>query len=134
MTQATDNLVRQRTENGITTVTLSHPERRNNLSMAMLEALSDVFTAIEQDSETRVVVLAAEGHVFCAGHDLREMRSQFYSHEFQLALFQQCSKVMQQVVNLPQPVIGRITDDSLLLDCRCVEQPAALRAQWEAGV
>jgi len=120
MTQATGNLVRQRTENGITTVTLSHPERRNSLSMAMLEALSDVFTAIEQDSETRVVVLAAEGHVFCAGHDLREMRSQFDSHEFQLALFQQCSKVMQQIVNLPQPVIARVAGVATAAGCQLV--------------
>jgi enoyl-CoA hydratase/carnithine racemase len=68
-------LVRVHTENGITTVTLNQPERRNSLSMAMLEALQKVFEQLAQDPECRVVVLASAGKVFCAGHDLQEMRS-----------------------------------------------------------
>ncbi|MBY6032356.1 enoyl-CoA hydratase [Marinobacter daepoensis] len=120
MTMASETLVRVRTENGVTTVTLNHPERRNSLSMAMLEALSDVFTRIAGDDETRVVVLAAAGNVFCAGHDLREMREQFGSHDFQLRLFQQCSKVMQQIVNLPKPVIARVAGVATAAGCQLV--------------
>ena len=120
MTQAANNLVQQHTENGITTVTLSQPEKRNSLSMAMLDALSEVFTALENDADTRVVVLAAEGKVFCAGHDLREIRSQFDSHDFQLALFRQCSKVMQQIVTLPKPVIARVAGVATAAGCQLV--------------
>lgn len=120
MTMASETLVRVHTENGVTTVTLNHPERRNSLSMAMLEALSEVFTRIAGDDQTRVVVLAAAGNVFCAGHDLREMREQFDSHDFQLRLFQQCSKVMQQIVNLPKPVIARVAGVATAAGCQLV--------------
>ena len=108
MTEQTTDLVHKYSENGITTLTLNQPEKKNSLSMAMLEALSEELEIIASDTETRVVVLAAHGNVFCAGHDLREVREQFDSHEFQLALFNQCSKVMQQIVNLPRPVIARV--------------------------
>jgi len=101
-------LLRQYTENGITTLTLDQPHRRNSLSMAMLEELSTALEQVAEDSETRVVVLAARGNVFCAGHDLTEIQSRFDDHEFQLALFKLCSKVMQQIVNLPKPVIARV--------------------------
>ncbi|KPQ30089.1 MAG: Enoyl-CoA hydratase/carnithine racemase [Marinobacter excellens HL-55] len=120
MTQAANNLVQQHTKQGITTVTLSQPDKRNSLSMVMLDALSEVFTAMENDADTRVVVLAAAGRVFCAGHDLREMRSQFDCQEFQLALFQRCSKVMQQIVNLPKPVIARVAGVATAAGCQLV--------------
>lgn len=120
MTVQSDSLVHVYTENGITTVTLNQPEKRNSLSMAMLERLSEVFTALEADEECRVVVLAASGKVFCAGHDLREMREQFNRHEFQQALFRQCAKVMQQVVNLPRPVIARVAGVATAAGCQLV--------------
>ena len=120
MTAASDELVRVHTENGVATVTLNQPERRNSLSMALLEALSEVLEQIAGDGSVRVVVLAAAGKVFCAGHDLREMRDQFDSHDFQLRLFQQCSKVMQQIVNLPKPVIARVAGVATAAGCQLV--------------
>ena len=120
MTAASDELVRLHAENGVATVTLNQPERRNSLSMALLEALSEVLEQIAGDSSVRVVVLAAAGKVFCAGHDLREMRDQFDSHDFQLRLFQQCSKVMQQIVNLPKPVIARVAGVATAAGCQLV--------------
>src|SRR5690554_1973589 len=92
----------------------------NSLSMAMLEGLSSALEKIARDDSSRVVVLASAGHVFCAGHDLREMRDKFDSHEFQLALFQQCSKVMQQIVNLPKPVIARVAGVATAAGCQLV--------------
>lgn len=120
MTAAAEPLVKKYSDNGITTLTLNQPERRNSLSMAMLEALSAELDLVADDSETRVVVLAASGQVFCAGHDLREVREQFDSHEFQLALFNQCSKVMQQIVNLPRPVIARVAGVATAAGCQLV--------------
>ena len=69
MSEQTQELVHKYSENGITTLTLNQPEKKNSLSMAMLEALSEELAIIASDSETRVVVLAAHGNVFCAGHD-----------------------------------------------------------------
>ncbi|WP_372965663.1 enoyl-CoA hydratase [Marinobacter sp.] len=120
MTTAPEALVRVHTENGVATVTLSHPEGRNSLSTAMLAALSKVFGQIALDDSIRTVVLAAEGNVFCAGHDLKEIRGQFDSHEFQLQLFNLCSQVMQQIVNLPQPVIARVAGVATAAGCQLV--------------
>src|SRR5690554_3039232 len=120
MTAVSDELVRVHTEKGVATVTLNQPERRNSLSVALLEALSGVLERIAGDGSVRVVVLSAAGKVFCAGHDLREMREQFDSHDFQLQLFQQCSKVMQQIVNLPKPVIARVAGVATAAGCQLV--------------
>ena len=120
MTEVSDALVTHYSENGITTLTLNQPERRNSLSMAMLEALSEELERVAEDAETRVVVLAARGNVFCAGHDLKEIRDQFDSHDFQLGLFNLCSKVMQQIVNLPKPVIARVAGVATAAGCQLV--------------
>ncbi|WP_303289608.1 enoyl-CoA hydratase [Marinobacter sp. SS5-14b] len=120
MTTASDALVKVHTENAVTTVTLNQPARRNSLSMAMLDALSNVLTELGQSDDTRVVVLAAAGNVFCAGHDLREIREQFDCQDFQRALFHQCSKVMQQIVNLPKPVIARVAGVATAAGCQLV--------------
>ncbi|MBW0146268.1 enoyl-CoA hydratase [Marinobacter arenosus] len=113
-------LVRKYSDNGITTLTLNQPKRRNSLSMAMLEALSEELNAVAGDPETRVVVLASHGSVFCAGHDLKEIQEQFDNPDFQLALFHQCSKVMQQIVSLPKPVIARVAGVATAAGCQLV--------------
>ncbi|MDG5499618.1 enoyl-CoA hydratase [Marinobacter sp. BGYM27] len=115
-----ESLVRKNTDGGITTLTLSQPERHNSLSMAMLEALSVELDSIAADADTRVVVIAAQGKVFCAGHDLREIREQFGDADFQLALFNQCSKVMQQIIMLPKPVIARVAGVATAAGCQLV--------------
>ncbi|MDN6318983.1 MAG: enoyl-CoA hydratase [Marinobacter sp.] len=116
----TDLLTQTTSEHGVTTLTLNQPERRNSLSMGMLDALSDALANIAKDDATRVVVIAAAGKVFCAGHDLREIRDQLDSHEFQLALFERCSEVMQQIVNLPKPVIARVAGVATAAGCQLV--------------
>ncbi|MGP4846041.1 enoyl-CoA hydratase [Marinobacter sp. 1Y8] len=117
---AEEPLVRRDSDNGITTLTLNQPQSRNSLSMAMLEALSMELDDIAGDADTRVVVIAAQGKVFCAGHDLREIREQFDDTGFQLALFNQCSKVMQQIVTLPKPVIARVAGVATAAGCQLV--------------
>ncbi|HDZ37204.1 MAG TPA: enoyl-CoA hydratase [Marinobacter sp.] len=116
----TDLLTRNTNDNGVTTLTLNQPDRRNSLSMSMLDALSDALTHIKTDDATRVVVIAAAGKVFCAGHDLKEIRDQLDTHEFQLALFKRCSEVMQQIVNLPKPVIARVAGVATAAGCQLV--------------
>ncbi len=58
---------------GITLLTLNRPDARNCLSEAMLSALGEAFVAIARDAKVRAVVIAANGPVFCAGHDLKEL-------------------------------------------------------------
>ncbi len=119
---AADNapLVLTQSKDGITTLVLNNPRRRNSLSMAMLNALSDALDTVANDDNTRVVILAAEGHVFSAGHDLKEIRDQFDSNEFQLELFNRCSEVMLQIVRLPKPVIARVAGVATAAGCQLV--------------
>ncbi|MBE03085.1 enoyl-CoA hydratase [uncultured Marinobacter sp.] len=120
MTETAESRIKVSRDNGVTTVTLNQPERRNSLSMAMLETLSEVLASLATDADTRVVVLAGEGRVFCAGHDLKEIREQFDRHAFQVALFERCSAVMQQIVHLPKPVIARVAGVATAAGCQLV--------------
>ncbi|WP_166253546.1 enoyl-CoA hydratase [Marinobacter salicampi] len=112
--------IHQSTEDGITTLTLNEPERRNSLSMAMLEALSEVLETVANDGVTRVIILGATGKVFCAGHDLKEIQSQFDQKAALQKLFELCSKVMQQIVQLPQPVIARASGVATAAGCQLI--------------
>ncbi|MBR9871981.1 MAG: enoyl-CoA hydratase [Gammaproteobacteria bacterium] len=115
------NLLTQVTnDEGITTLTLNQPERRNSLSLDMLRALGDALSDVAANDASRVVVLSAAGHVFCAGHDLKEIRGQFGSYAFQKELFEKCSEVMQQIVHLPQPVIARVAGVATAAGCQLV--------------
>ncbi len=106
------------TEQGSLTLTLNRPARFNALSQAMLNALQ---TALDQiDERVRVVVIAANGPAFCAGHDLVEMRSHADDEDWQRGLFQQCSRVMQTLVCLPQPVIARVQGVAAAAGCQLV--------------
>ena len=90
----TDALVlRETDERGVVRLTLNRPHAFNSLSEDMLAALQIELDAIAQDESARVVVLAAAGKAFCAGHDLKEMRAE-PSLDYYQKLFAQCSRVM----------------------------------------
>src|SRR5256885_3535794 len=77
MTTSVEPLVRrERDARGVISLTLNRPQAFNALSEAMLAALQRELDAIANDAAVRVVVLAAQGKAFCAGHDLKEMRAQ----------------------------------------------------------
>jgi enoyl-CoA hydratase/carnithine racemase len=104
---------------GITTLTLNRGDRMNPLSTAMLSALQAELDRVADDSAVCVVVLAGAGKHFCAGHDLREMRSH-PGKAWQRALFEQCSKMMLSLVRLPQPVIARVQGAAVAAGCQLV--------------
>jgi enoyl-CoA hydratase/carnithine racemase len=95
-------------DEGVVTLTLNRPERRNSLSLGMIGALREALTAIEADVSARVVILAGAGPAFCAGHDLKEMRARDYDPAYVKELFARCAEVMQAIVALPKPVIARV--------------------------
>jgi enoyl-CoA hydratase/carnithine racemase len=109
---------------GIAVLTLNQPQTRNSLSEAMLEALGDALTAIAHDDSVRVLVIAANGPAFSAGHDLKELNRHrsdedrgraYFSHIMRL-----CSTVMQQIVALPQPVIAAVAGTATAAGCQLV--------------
>lgn len=104
---------------GITTLTLNRGAQFNALSEQMMAALQAALDAIAQDDTVRVVVLAAEGRAFCAGHDLKQMRANPALDYYQ-ALFKQCSKLMLTIQQLPQPVIARVQGIATAAGCQLV--------------
>src|SRR4051812_36777139 len=76
---------------GVLTLTLNRPQRFNPLSSDMIAALLAELSVVEADADIRVVVLAAEGRGFCAGHDLKEMRAHAGNKEWTRRLFDDCS-------------------------------------------
>ncbi|WP_420103112.1 enoyl-CoA hydratase [Bosea sp. (in: a-proteobacteria)] len=109
---------------GVATLTLNRPQTRNPLSEATLMALSEHFSAIAEDRTVKAVVLAAEGPVFCAGHDLKEMTAHRGDEDRGRAYFEAilglCSAVMQQIPALPQPVIAAVEGTATAAGCQLV--------------
>jgi enoyl-CoA hydratase/carnithine racemase len=109
---------------GIAILTLNRPQARNSLSEAMLEALGEALTALAQERAVRVVILAANGPAFCAGHDLKEITARRAAPDRGRAYFERimalCSTVMQQIVTLPQPVIAAVHATATAAGCQLV--------------
>lgn len=106
-------------EHNICTLTLNRPAQFNALSEEMLDALIIALDDIAADDAIRVVILAANGKAFCAGHDLKQMRAND-DHAFQHALFSKCSQMMQKIVGLPQPVIAKVQGMATAAGCQIV--------------
>ncbi len=104
---------------GVLTLVLNRPQAFNVLSEGMLTALQGELDAIAQDDTARVVVLAAEGKAFCAGHDLKEMRAE-PSLAYYEALFAQCTQVMLTLQRLGVPVIARVQGIATAAGCQLV--------------
>jgi enoyl-CoA hydratase/carnithine racemase len=104
---------------GVVTITLNRPQAFNALSEAMLTALQAELTSLMKHHEARVVVLAAAGKAFCAGHDLREMRAE-PSAEYYRKLFAQCAKVMLTIQRLPVPVVAKVQGIATAAGCQLV--------------
>ena len=106
-------------DDGVTTLTLNRPGELNALSEGMLAALQEELDAIADDRSVRVVVLAASGRAFCAGHNLKQMRAN-YTIEYQKELFATCTKMMLSVLRLPQPVIAKVHALATAAGCQLV--------------
>lgn len=104
---------------GVATLTLNRGDKFNPLSEEMMAALQAELDAIKADQSVRVVVLAAAGKAFCAGHDLKQMRAQ-PSHAYYRKLFNQCSKMMLTIQQMPQPVIARVQGIATAAGCQLV--------------
>jgi len=106
---------------GIATLTLNRPQQMNLLTGEMLAALQSAFDAIAKDPSVRVVVLAATGKGFCAGHDLKEIRALKELPKIE-GLFAQCSRMMASIPKLPQPVIAKVQGAAAAAGCQLVAQ------------
>jgi enoyl-CoA hydratase/carnithine racemase len=105
---------------GVATLTLNRPERFNPLSYEMISGIQTELDAIASDPSVRVVILAAGGKGFCAGHDLKEMRAHAEDKSWQQSLFDSCSRMMIALTEIPQPVIARVHGIATAAGCQLV--------------
>jgi len=115
-----DILLREQT-GGVLTLTLNRPEQFNALSGELLGRLQVSLDEIAGDKSVRVVIIAARGRGFCAGHDLKEIHALATQDRIE-ALFHQCSRVMTTLVAMPQPVIAKVHATATAAGCQLVAQ------------
>jgi len=99
---------------GIATVTMNRPEKRNALNTALLEGLTNIFHQLETNAEVRVVVIRGEGKAFCSGLDLRELSSrQAGGGDPETGV----TKIFQQIERSRHPTIAMVQGDALAGGC-----------------
>ncbi|WP_312530228.1 enoyl-CoA hydratase [Paracoccus sp. (in: a-proteobacteria)] len=118
------NPIRRDDYGAIVRLVLNSPANFNALSCEMIAALRAALVQIARDDSIRVVVIAAEGKAFCAGHDIRQMQQSRQDSDggraaFQ-ALFADCSALMMQIAELPQPVIAEVQGIATAAGCQLV--------------
>lgn len=103
---------------------LNRPAARNSLSQAMIDTLTDEIAKVRDDKAVRVLIIAANGPGFCAGHDMKEMTARradadrgraFFQH-----MFKSCAKMMMSIVHLPKPVIAAVGGAASAAGCQLV--------------
>lgn len=104
-------------KNGITRLTLNRPASYNVLSEEMLSALQQAIDSIHEDE--RVVVIKASGKAFCAGHDLKQM-TEHSEQAYYNQLFKTCSRFMNSLLSIKQPVIAQVQGIATAAGCQLV--------------
>jgi len=104
---------------GIAVLTLDRPQRFNTLTSAVIAEVSAQLAALASDPRARVLILAATGKAFSTGHDLKEMNAN-RDEDFYRTLLADCSKMMQAIVALPQPVIAQVQGIATAAGCQLV--------------
>lgn len=119
MTEQQPLVLHETDARGVVTLTLNRPEAFNALSEGLLEALQVALDRVAADERARVVVIAAAGKAFCAGHDLKEMRAE-PSQAYYERLFAQCGRMMMTIQRLPVPVVARVQGIATAAGCQLV--------------
>lgn len=106
------------TKGPIGILTLNNPQKINALSIQMISEISDVLSSVSEDESIKVVIIRAAGKHFCAGHYLKEMVGNGIK-EYK-SIFDQCTKMMQLIHELPQPVIAQVQGIATAAGCQLV--------------
>ena len=128
-------------DNGILRLTLNDPKTRNSLSEAMMEALASALTDARDDADVRVIVIAANGPVFCAGHNLKEMTAARTNPQnegdrgraYFTRVLGQCSRLMASLPAHPKPIIAEVAATATAAGCQLAASCDLAVASHEAG-
>lgn len=119
-----EEILLRNNENKIAYLVFNKPEKLNVLSEEMLESLYDQLIKLENDETIRCIVLTGKGKAFCAGHDLSELtlgrQAPDGGQEYFRKIFEMCSRVMQKIQEVPQPVIAQVNGPAVAAGCQLV--------------
>ena len=118
MTNAS-NIVVEPPIDGISRIKLSEPSTYNALSSKTLESLINIFKNLNNENETKVIIIEGSGKGFSAGHDLKEIRSLKSKSKYN-KLFNLCSKLMLEIVEGKKPVIAKVHGAAFAAGCQLV--------------
>ena len=138
---AEDLVLADRGEDGVLRLTLNAPRSRNALSESMMTALSSALEEAAQDAAVRVIVIAANGPVFCAGHNLKEITAARSAPEnatdrgraYFTRILNQCSALMASIPAHPKPVIAEVAGTATAAGCQLVASCDLAFAAESAG-
>ncbi|MCR6630999.1 MAG: enoyl-CoA hydratase [Magnetospirillum sp.] len=119
MTSGSEPILLSDVRDGVATITLNRPQARNALSIELMTEVEAALSRLAADSAVKALVLAANGPAFCAGHDLKQMRS-LETPEAVAAVFAQCSRMMKAIVRFPRPVIAKVHAMATAAGCQMV--------------
>ncbi len=119
MAEQQEPLLLRETVDGIATLTLNRPRKRNALSMALMGEINAALSRIASDANVKVVIIRGNGPAFCAGHDLKEMRADDREEAHQRT-FEECARLMTAIVELNKPVIARVHGIATAAGCQLV--------------
>ena len=119
-----------RREGATATITLNRPEKRNALSLELMEELIAAFERLDSERDVRVIVVEGAGPVFSAGHDLSEMVGR--DAAFYERLFNVCTVMMEAIHRVPQPVIAKVHAMATAAGCQLVASCDLVVAAEEA--
>ncbi len=99
-------------------LTLNNPKKINALSRKMIAEIMDILTTVSEDENIKVLIIRAAGKHFCAGHYLKEMvNCGIKEYKF---IFDQCTRMMQMIHEIPQPVIAQVQGIATAAGCQLV--------------
>src|SRR5262245_40249112 len=118
MATTTRDFVLVRVEPPAVRITLNRPDKRNALSLALMEDLTAVLVEHGSDPEVRAIVIEGAGPALSAGHDLGEMIGR--EAAFYQKLFDACTVMMETIHRVPQPVIAKVHGIATAAGCQLV--------------
>jgi len=120
----TEEMILNAVEGAVATLTLNRPDRRNCLSLEMLDRLHAEISGLGADPDVRAIVVAANGPAFCSGHDLKELTAARNrpdrGREFFETTMGRCAETMQAIISCPKPVIAAVQGVASAAGCQLV--------------
>ena len=113
------NIVVKSPIDGIARIKLNEPNTYNALSLKTLESLINIFKNLNNENETKVIIIEGSGKGFSAGHDLKEVRSLKKKSKYK-KLFNLCSKLMLEIIEGRKPVIAKVHGAAFAAGCQLV--------------